>query len=136
MATFHFELASPERLVFEGEVDQVDVPGSEGDFGVFAGHAPLVTILRPGVLTVTAGGQTQQIAVLGGFAEVGPTGLTVLADMATAIEDLDRAVLEKHIRELEAEIKDLAQGSALDKAIERLDHFKALNTHMSGTAMH
>ena len=136
MATFHFELASPERLVFEGEVEQVDVPGSEGDFGVLAGHAPLVTILRPGVLTVTAGGQKQQIAVLGGFAEVGPTGLTVLADMATALEDLDRADLERQIRDLETRIKDMAQGSALDKAIERLDHFKALDTHMVGTAIH
>ena len=68
MATFHFELASPERLVFSGEVEQVDVPGSEGDFGVLAGHAPLVTILRPGIMTVYAGGEKQQIVVLGGFA--------------------------------------------------------------------
>ena len=56
MATFHFELVSPEKLLFSGEVDQVDVPGIEGDFGVLAGHAPLVATLRPGILTVYAGG--------------------------------------------------------------------------------
>ena len=52
MATFHFDLVSPEKLLFSGDVDQVDVPGSEGDFGVLAGHAPLVTTLRPGILTI------------------------------------------------------------------------------------
>ena len=69
MATFHFDLVSPEKLLFSGEVDQVDVPGTEGDFGVLAGHAPLVAMLRPGILTVYAGGE-QKIVVLGGFAEV------------------------------------------------------------------
>jgi F-type H+-transporting ATPase subunit epsilon len=136
MDTFHFELASPERLVFSGEVEQVDVPGSEGDFGVFAGHAPLIALLRPGILTVTMNGEKQQIVVLGGLAEVTPTGLTVLADMATSAEDLDRTALAAQIQQMEARIKDMEQGSTLDRMIERLDHFKALQTHMSGTAMH
>jgi F-type H+-transporting ATPase subunit epsilon len=136
MDTFHFELASPERLVFSGEVEQVDVPGSEGDFGVFAGHAPLIALLRPGILTVTVNGEKQQIVVLGGLAEVTPTGLTVLADMATSAEDLDRTALAAQIQQMEARIKDMEQGSTLDRMIERLDHFKALQTHMSGTAMH
>ncbi len=136
MSTFHFELVSPEKLVFSGEVEQVDVPGVEGDFGVLAGHAPFITVLRPGILMVTAGGEKRSIVVLGGFAEVGPSGLTVLADTAHSLEDLDRAILERHIRELEEEIKQLAQGSALDRAITRLDHFKAIQTHMQGTAMH
>src|SRR4030095_16551556 len=107
MATFHFDLVSPEKLLFSGEVDQVDVPGSEGDFGVLAGHAPLVTILRPGIMTVYAGGQKQQIVVLAGFAETGPNGLTVLADMAASIEDLDRAVLVAQIEATQARIKDM-----------------------------
>ena len=136
MATFHFELASPERLVFSGEVEQVDVPGSEGDFGVFAGHAPLVTILRPGIMTVYAGGEKQQIVVLGGFAETGPNGLTVLADMASSLQDLDRAALTSQIQEAEERIKTMEQGSVLDREIARLDHLKALNNHMTGTAMH
>jgi len=78
----HFELVSPQKLVFSGEVDQVDVPGAEGDFGVLAGHAPLVTTLRPGILTVFTGGNAQKIVVLGGFSEVSSEGLTVLADLA------------------------------------------------------
>lgn len=136
MPTFHLELASPEKLVFAGDVDQVDVPGSEGDFGVLAQHAPFVTTLRPGILTVYRGGEKQRIAVFGGFAEVGPTGLTVLADVATAVEDLDRAMLAAKIAEMEARVKEMEQGSPLDREIARLDHFKALHDHMQTSAMH
>jgi F-type H+-transporting ATPase subunit epsilon len=136
MATFHFELVSPEKIAFSGEVDQVDVPGSEGDFGVLAGHAPLISLLRPGVMTVFAGGEQTKIVVLGGFAEVGPGGLTVLADVATSLEDLDRAVLQKQMVQIEQGIKELSQGSELDREIAKLDHFKALDTHLQGTAMH
>ena len=78
----------------------------------------------------------QQIVVLGGFAETGPNGLTVLADMAASLEDLDRAVLKAQIRESEERIKTLEQGSLLDREIARLDHLKALDGHMTGTAMH
>ena len=92
MATFHFELVSPEKIAFSGEVDQVDVPGTEGDFGVLAGHAPLIALLRPGIMTVYSGGEQTQIVVLGGLAEVGPDGLTVLADVATSIEDIDHQI--------------------------------------------
>ena len=136
MATFHFELVSPEKLAFSGEVDQVDVPGSEGDFGVLAGHAPLIALLRPGIMTVYAGGEQTKLVVLGGFAEVGPDGLTVLADVATSVADIDRAVLQKQIAKMELDIKEMAQGSGLDREIAKLDHFKALDTHLQGTAMH
>jgi F-type H+-transporting ATPase subunit epsilon len=136
MATFHFELVSPDKISFSGEVDQVDVPGAEGDFGVLAGHAPLIALMRPGLMTVHAGGEQTRLVVLGGFAEVGPDGLTVLADVATSLEDLDRASLQRQISEMEAGIKEMVQGSALDKAITRLDHFKALDTHLDGTALH
>ena len=88
MATFHFDLVSPEKLAFSGEVDQVDVPGVEGDFGVLAGHAPVVAAIRPGILTVTSGGTQQKIIVLGGLAEVSDKGLTVLADVATSLQDI------------------------------------------------
>jgi F-type H+-transporting ATPase subunit epsilon len=136
MATFHFELVSPEKVAFSGEVDQVDVPGAEGDFGVLAGHAPLVSLLRPGVMTVYAGGEQSKIVVLGGFAEVGPGGLTVLADVATTVEEVDRAALRAQIEKMEQDVKQIAQGSQLDRAIARLDHFKALDQHLQGTAMH
>jgi F-type H+-transporting ATPase subunit epsilon len=136
MATFHFELVSPNKISFSGEVDQVDVPGSEGDFGVLAGHAPLIALIRPGIMTVYAAGEQTRMVVLGGFAEVGPDGLTVLADVATSLEDLDRASLQKQISDLEQGIKEMAQGSELDREIARLDHLKALDQHLQGTAMH
>ena len=136
MASFHFELVSPGKISFSGEVDQVDVPGSEGDFGVMAGHAPLISLIRPGILTVHAAGEQSQLVVLGGFAEMGPDGLTVLADVATSLEDVDRASLQAQIAKMEQDIKDMAQGSALDKAITRLDHLKMLDQHLEGTAMH
>src|SRR3954465_15683006 len=124
MATFHFDLVSPEKLLFSGEVDQVDVPGLEGDFGVLAGHAPIVSALRPGIMTVYVGGQAQRMIVLGGFAEVSADGkLTVLADLADSVQDFDRGLLSERIAAQEAKIKDMESGSALDKALERLDHF-------------
>ena len=81
MATFHFDLVSPEQLLFSGEVDQVDVPGSEGEFGVLANHAPLVSTLKPGILTIYTGSDQIRAVVTGGFAEANPTGLTVLAEL-------------------------------------------------------
>lgn len=136
MATFHFHLVAPDKMTFSGEVDQVDVPGAEGDFGVLVGHAPTVSLLRPGILTVYAGGQKIEMVVLGGFAEVSEAGLTVLADVADKAADMDRAVVTGKIETLEASIKDMQPGSALDKAIARLDHFKQVDRHITGTAMH
>jgi F-type H+-transporting ATPase subunit epsilon len=132
----HFELVSPEKLVFSGDVEQVDVPGAEGDFGVLAGHAPMVTTLRPGILTVHGAGGEEKIVVLGGFAEVSAQSLTVLADVAEAVEDIDRALVAKHIAEMERRIEQLQPGGELDKAITRLDHFKEVDRHLTGTAMH
>src|SRR3979411_270965 len=125
MATFHFDLVSPEKLAFSGEVDQVDVPGAEGDFGVLAGHAPVVAAIRPGILTVTSGGVHQKIIVLGGLAEMSDNGLTVLADVAESLQELDRAKFADEISEMEAKLAE-KEGSELDRAIERLDHFKRL----------
>jgi F-type H+-transporting ATPase subunit epsilon len=136
MATFHFELVSPEKLLFSGDVEQVDIPGAEGDFGVLAGHAPMVTTLRPGILTVHAAGGEQKMVVLGGFAEVSEAGLTILADLAEKAADLDRAVITTRISELEQTIAKTEPGSALDRLITRLDHYKTVDHHLTGTAMH
>src|ERR1700748_2897698 len=135
MATFHFDLVSPEKLAFSGDVDQVDVPGAEGDFGVLAGHAPVVAAIRPGILTVITGGSKQKIIVLGGLAEVSEKGLTVLADVATSIDELGRAKFSGTIADMEAKLSE-KEGSELDKAIERLDHFKSIQHELSTTAMH
>ena len=135
MATFHFDLVSPEKYAFSGEVDQVDVPGAEGDFGVLAGHAPVIAAIRPGILTVTVGGSKQKIIVLGGLAEVSEKGLTVLADVATSIDELDRARFAATISEMEGKLAE-KEGSELDNEIERLDHFKSIQQELESTAMH
>jgi F-type H+-transporting ATPase subunit epsilon len=135
MATFHFDLVSPEKLAFSGEVDQVDIPGAEGDFGVLAGHAPVVAAIRPGILTVTAGGSKQKIIVLGGLAEVSEKGLTVLADTATSIDELDRAKFAATVNEMQEKLSE-KEGSELDRELERLDHFKSIQHQLETTAMH
>src|ERR1700679_3876675 len=98
MATLHFEFVSPESVLFSGDVDQVDLPGAEGDMGILAGHAPLVTTLRPGIVTIYRGNAREPVVVTGGFAEVGPAGLTVLADHAVTRENFDLAVLGAEIK--------------------------------------
>jgi F-type H+-transporting ATPase subunit epsilon len=135
MATFHFDLVSPEKLAFSGEVDQVDIPGVEGDFGVLAGHAPVVATIRPGILTVTTGSTHEKIIVLGGLAEVSDKGLTVLADVATSMQEIDRTAFADEISNMEAKLAE-KEGSELDRAVERLDHFKSIQSQLNSTAMH
>lgn len=83
--TFHFSLVSPERELYSGEVNQVDAPGSEGDFGVLPGHAPFMTALREGAVTVYEGAARRVFSIKGGFADVTPSGLTVLAEHAEVV---------------------------------------------------
>ena len=82
MAQLHFSLVAPERELFAGEVDQVDAPGAEGDFGVLAGHAPFMTTLRPGEVRVRTGSATRIFTIEGGFADGTPEGFTLLAESA------------------------------------------------------
>ena len=126
MANFHFDLVSPEKLLFAGEVAQVDLPGSEGDMGVLANHAPLVTTLRPGIIVVYRNDGDMRIVVNGGFAEVGPTGLTVLADMAVPLEEYDRSLLAGEIDDTEEDVADSTDGWQRDKLARRLQQLKAL----------
>jgi F-type H+-transporting ATPase subunit epsilon len=126
MATFHFNLVSPEAVLFSGDVEHVVVPGSEGEFGVLAGHAPLVSTLRPGVLKILGPGQPQRIVVIGGFAEVGPDGLTVLADKAVPVEELDAAVIAQEIKDIEEDIADAKDEAQRDKLRQKLDQLRAV----------
>ena len=126
MATFHFDLVSPEKLLFSGEVTQVDMPGTEGDLGVLAGHAPLVTTLRPGILVIYGEGGALRVVVNGGFAEVGPAGLTVLADTAVPVEEFDRAVLAGEIKDTEEDVADATDAWQRDKLARRLQQLRSL----------
>ncbi|HZS64576.1 MAG TPA: F0F1 ATP synthase subunit epsilon [Xanthobacteraceae bacterium] len=137
MATFHFDLVAPDKLVFTGEVEQVDVPAIEGDFGVLAGHAPVVALLKPGILVVHQGGQQLRFVVFGGFAEVNAQGLTILAEYASTAENTEiAAMMNLEVAKLEEQIAKAEPGSVLDGFIMRLDHFKTLDQHLIGTAMH
>jgi F-type H+-transporting ATPase subunit epsilon len=130
MATFQFDLVSPEKLLFSGEVTQVDVPGSEGDFGVLAGHAPMVTTLRPGILVVYRDGGELRVVVNGGFAEVSPTGMTVLADMAVPRDEFDPTVLAGVIKDTEDDIAKATDGWRRDKLSHKVDQLKALQAEL------
>jgi F-type H+-transporting ATPase subunit epsilon len=125
MATFHFDLVSPEQLVFSGEVEHVVVPGSEGEFGVLAGHAPLVAMLRPGILKIL-GPNEQRILVVGGFAEVTAEALTVLADRAVPVEEIDSAAIDAELKELEEDLADAKDDHVRDRLATKLDQLKAV----------
>ena len=131
MATFQFDLVSPEKLLFSGEVTQVDVPGSEGDFGVLAEHAPLVTTLRPGILVIYGERDALRIVVGGGFAEVGPAGLTVLADMAVPVDEFDVAQLAGVIKDTEEDVADETDEWKRDRLADKLDRLRALQAALS-----
>jgi F-type H+-transporting ATPase subunit epsilon len=110
-----FELVSPERLLMSQAVDMVVVPGSEGDFGVLPGHAPLISTVRPGVIEVYEGSTiTDRIFVAGGFTEVTPERCTVLAEQAERLQDLDRGQVESELKALREELA--AAGSDAEKA--------------------
>src|SRR5487761_474860 len=126
MAALHFEFVSPESVLFSGDVDQVDLPGSEGDMGILPGHAPLVTTLHPGIVNIFRGGQREPVVVIGGFAEVSPAGLTVLADKAVARADFDMAVLAAEIKDAEEDLADAKDDSLRDKLGRQLEQLKAL----------
>ena len=129
MAGLHFELVSPARLLFSGEVTSVTLPGTEGDMGIFAGHAPVLSTLRPGVVVITKeGGTTDRIFVRGGFAEVNPKGLTLLAETAIPLADLDAAALAQQVKDAEEDFADAVDAESKRKAQENLDHLKALHS--------
>ncbi len=122
-----FELVSPERLLLSEAVDMVTVPGKEGDFGVLAGHAPVMTTLRPGVINVDDAGRPQQrIFVRGGFAEVTPKGLTILAENAIPLAELDGAMLDQEIANAQEDVTDAKSDERRQSAQEKLDHLKQL----------
>ncbi len=130
MATFHFELVSPDKQMFSGAAESVLVPGSEGDFVVLKDHAPVMTALKPGVIAIEdAAGKHKRIFVRGGFADVSPAGLIVLAETALPEGELDAARLDQEIRDTE---EDLADAPDEQKRLwqEKLDRLRELKDAM------
>ena len=120
----NFSLVSPARELFAGEVDQVDIPGTEGDLGILPNHSPLMAAIRTGRITVYKDGMATPYFVQGGFADVTPAGLTVLAERAMPMADVDRAELEAEIARLEEDLPGL-EGEAALNARQNLDGLRA-----------
>ncbi len=132
MATFKFELVSPAKLLFSGEVDEVIVPGAEGEFTVLPMHAPVVSTLRPGILTIKAGGDVKRLYVRGGFAEVNEKGLTILAEDATPAEDVNMTEFAASISAYEAKLASAASDEARYRMAETLFQLKAVQVQLGG----
>ncbi len=127
MAAFPFELVSPERLLFTGDVESVVVPGTEGELTVMKDHAPLMTTLKPGIVTVNeAAGQSSRLFVRGGFADVAPTGLTILAESAVPVEQLDAATLDAEVKGAGTDVADATTDEGRRLAQEKLDQLTEL----------
>ena len=124
--TIHFSLVSPERELFSGEVKQVDAPGTDGEFGVLPQHAPFMTTLKPGVVRIYEESGIVPVFVRGGFADVTPAGLTILAEEAIRLEDVDIAELDKEIEETKSDANDPGEEDRREAAADRLAYLEAL----------
>ena len=120
-----FSLVSPEAELFAGEVDQVDIPGTEGDFSVLPKHAPVMAAIRTGTISVSVDGAQTQYFVQGGFADVTPAGLTVLAEKASLLSDVDAEAIKAEITAATNALDNL-EGEAALAMQQNLDGLKAL----------
>ena len=129
MAGLHFELVSPARLLFSGSVVSVTIPGTEGEMGIYPGHSPVLSTLKPGVVTVYKdGGSTDRIFVKGGMVEVNPQGLTLLAEVAIPMAELSAQALAQQIKNAEEDLADAKPGEAQRKATEALNQLRELQS--------
>lgn len=124
--TLHFSLVSPERELFQGEVTQVDAPGVEGEFGVLPRHAPFMTTLKPGVVRVYEDGKVTPIFVRGGFADVTPAGLTILAEEAVRLSDVNVVELDREIELARVSARESSDENRRVTAVERLVYLESL----------
>jgi len=117
MTAFHFELVSPEKLLFSGGVESVVAPGAEGQFTVLKDHAPVMTTLKSGVVTVAGGdGKVEKLFVRGGFADVNASGFTILAELAVPLADIDLAKLDADIKNAREDLADAKTEDARQAA--------------------
>lgn len=129
---FQFELVSPERLLMSEPVDGVVVPGSEGYFTVLKGHAPFMSTLRPGVVDIVRGNDTMRVFVRGGFADANANGLTILAEMAIPVADIDAAQLAQEVKNAEEDVADARDGTTRDAAETRLAQLREVQAALTG----
>ncbi|MCI0598569.1 MAG: F0F1 ATP synthase subunit epsilon [Beijerinckiaceae bacterium] len=129
MATFHFELVAPEKLVYSGDVEAIVVPGTEGEFTVLKDHAPLISTIRPGVVVIEESpGAKQRLYIRGGFAEVAPSGLTILADQVLPLAEVDAAALDAEAESFEEDVAGAATDEERRVAVEKRDQLRELKT--------
>lgn len=129
--TLHFSLVSPERELFSGDVKQVDAPGVEGEFGVLPKHAPFMTVLKPGVVRIHDDSGVTPVFVRGGFADITPAGLTILAEEAVRLADVDAANLDAEIAKVRSDAADPGDESRRKRAAERLAYLEALRAALT-----
>lgn len=127
----HFDLVSPERRVFAGEVDMVVVPGSEGDFGVLANHAPFMSTIRTGAISVHSGNDVTRTFIRGGFAEVTAAGLTILAEEAIDLADVKAEDVSKSLAEAREDLGQARNDEERHDAEARIEKFQALLSELS-----
>jgi F-type H+-transporting ATPase subunit epsilon len=124
---FQFELVSPERLLVSEKVESVVIPGVEGEMTVLVNHAPVMTTVKPGVVTVKSeGGAEERYVVFGGFADIQPTGCTLLAESATPVQEIDRADLARRIQDAKEDVADAADDASRTKAEQLLAQLTTL----------
>ena len=129
---FKFELVSPERLLVSKEVQHVVIPGAEGEMTVMANHAPVMTTIKPGVVTVRpASGAEERYVVFGGFADILPEGCTLLAESAVAVDDIDRTDLARRIQEAKEDVADAKDDKAKTKAEQFLAQLTTLEAALA-----
>lgn len=120
--TFRLELVTPASLYFSGEVEMVVIPGAEGDFGVLPNHAPLISTIRPGIVTVTKeGGKEEKLFISGGYADVTPTSCTVLAQEILQLKDITPALIEERTEEAKKTLRRTQSDVMKKKAEAELD---------------
>jgi F-type H+-transporting ATPase subunit epsilon len=125
--SFKFELVSPERLLLSEEVESVVIPGTEGEMTVMAGHAPVMSTIKPGVVTVTTtAGAKEQFVVFGGFADILPDSCTVLAESAMRVQEVDKNELNRRIELARQDVENARDDRARTKAEEFLAHLTTL----------
>jgi F-type H+-transporting ATPase subunit epsilon len=127
--TMQFDLVSPERMLLSTKAVEVQIPGADGDLTAMAGHAAVITTLRPGILKVIADGTTSEFAVTGGFAEISPEGVTVMAERSLPRTEMTTDVLKDWVAEARKAHAD-AHPTVADEAAKLLSDMVAMGGHI------